>query len=850
MLALIPPLQISQSNQIQSQSSSNTSKAQTQQLFCSGYGSYHSNELTSHNPKPYTQIGLYAIQYLVDNPQCVDKAQSQWLIPSTLPSRNFKKQEEKGEYWLLWADVDENLKRINPADIVVSSLGQCNYEVYTTKSATEQNPKFRVLIPLAQKFGYEDWVICQSILNDLFESHGLKADRANEGAAQLCYLPNRGVSYWTVYGRSGHYFDPSINTQWLNLIQSKRQSLREQAQRLEDERKAVESRRNALKLSDSPDLIGAFNQTYTVQDILLRAGYDQRGDTFRHPNSQSGSFSASVKDGKVHSLSTDDPLYTNGGGVGAHDAFSVFTILFYSGDQDAALKDAGNNLKIGNESWNKIKRREYVQSQAESPEPLPEIPSVDPFNYDHLPPIVCDYIKDIADRMQCPPDYLGVTVYAMLAAVIGRKAGIRPMKFDDWTVIPNLWAASVGNSGTLKSPAQANTLAPIKKLASDAASQYESERAEYEQQTQIQLLKVSANKAAAKKKLKGDPDADVKDLIQAESIGDKPVLKRYITNNSTYEALGDLLIDNPNGVLVESDELVGLLKQLDSSGQEPARAFYLTAADGDKSYTFDRIGRGKALHVPAMCISIIGGIQPGVLSQYVRDAVGGGAGADGLLQRFGLLVYPDISKEWHEVDRHPDRNAKEAMHELINILNNLNVCEKGANTDDYSKIPYFRFNEQAQVIFSEWRNKLETRLRSGEEHEAFVSHLSKYRKLVPSLALINHLCTMGWGGIDKDSLFRAIAYSDYLESHARRVYSFAARPDIDAAKTLLNKLPKAKLNKTFTVREIHRKCWTGLDTPKKAQAAIDVLIEYGHLIETEITTGGRPTKLYSLNVAG
>ena len=94
---------------------------------------------------------------------------------------------------------------------------------------------------------------------------------------------------------------------------------------------------------------------------------------------------------------------------------------------------------------------------------------------------------------------------------------------------------------------------------------------------------------------------------------------------------------------MKSEEIIGLLKQLDASGQEVARSFYLTAADGDKSYTFDRVIRGKGLHIEALCLSIIGGTQPGVVAPYVRQAVGGGAGADGLLQRFSLMVYPDIS---------------------------------------------------------------------------------------------------------------------------------------------------------------------------------------------------------------
>jgi putative DNA primase/helicase len=38
---------------------------------------------------------------------------------------------------------------------------------------------------------------------------------------------------------------------------------------------------------------------------------------------------------------------------------------------------------------------------------------------------------------------------------------------------------------------------------------------------------------------------------------------------------------------------------------------------------------------------MVGGIQPGRIQGYVRDAVSGGSGDDGLLQRFGLIVERD-----------------------------------------------------------------------------------------------------------------------------------------------------------------------------------------------------------------
>ncbi|CAG1001347.1 DNA primase TraC [Methylophilaceae bacterium] len=484
------------------------------------------------------------------------------------------------------------------------------------------------------------------------------------------------------------------------------------------------------------------------------------------------------------------------------------------------------------------------------PELLPALPNVLPFDYSYLPNALRGYVQDISERMQCPPDFAAVGVLVMMATIIGRKVGVRPMKHDNWTVIPNLWGAVVGNSGVMKSPTLAAALSPIKKLQAAAYEVFNKAKAEYNAQAELAKLQQSVNKTEARKALKGNKSADVKGLLQAGETDDAPILKRYITNNASYEALGELLMENPNGLLVESDEIIGLLKQLDAGGQEVARSFYLTAADGDKPYTFDRIMRGKGLHIDALCLSIVGGIQPGVLAEYVRQATGGGAGADGLLQRFGLMVYPDILPDWKEVDRYPDSTLREAVNLLAEELDNLNPAEIGAEVDQYGGVPFLRFDDNAQVLFSEWRTTLETRLRSGEDHPAIVSHLSKYRKLIPSLALINHLCDSRQGAVSEAALLRAIAFSEYLESHAQRIYSYATRPDIDAAKTLLKRLASGKLPDIFKVRDIYRAGWAGLETPSKAQSAIDLLLEYHHLAEEEITTGGRPTTHYHWIKAG
>lgn len=352
------------SNIIQDQSDS---QADSKPLFCSGYGQFHTNEPGKNNPKPYVQISLKEIRQLVEQPLRVDKSEAQWLIASTLPSRTFKDQEENGEFWLLWVDIDHNHKGIHEiARIVESLISYCDYEIYTSKSATHCNQKCRVLIPLGNPLLGGEWVICQEILNDKLQEKDITPDRASERAAQLCYLPNRGEFYDSKCKRDGKSFDPKL--EWAEEIRNKREVIKRKAEELEKRNEEAKSKREAFKsYSDTqpyPNLIDAFKACYTVHDILLQAGYAQKGNTFRHPNSESGSFSASVKDDRVHSLSRNDPLYTNGDSVGAHDAFSAFTILFNGGNHNAALKEAGDNwVMIGSEYWNKVRQRDYAQQK-------------------------------------------------------------------------------------------------------------------------------------------------------------------------------------------------------------------------------------------------------------------------------------------------------------------------------------------------------------------------------------------------------------------------------------------------------------------------------------------------------
>lgn len=487
------------------------------------------------------------------------------------------------------------------------------------------------------------------------------------------------------------------------------------------------------------------------------------------------------------------------------------------------------------------------------PTPLPnELPPVQPFDSELLPVALRDWVMDIAHLMQCPPDFPAVGAIAALSSLIGARQVIQPKAFVDWHVVPNLWALIVGRPGVMKSPALGEVMKPLNRLEATEREVWQAAHESWELDCKVEELACADREKKAKGLASKDPAA-ARALLEPTDTSVEPLARRFIVNDATVEKLGELLEVNQWGTLAYRDELYSLLTSLDRQGQEGSRGFYLQAYDGDKGYTFDRIIRGTH-YIPRVCLSMLGGTQPGKIQKYVRDAVSGGSADDGLLQRFGLTVWPDVAGEFKYVDQWPDTPAKQAAWAVFERLAQL---QPATETDPV----VWRFSPEAQALFVEWLVPFETEIRGEELHPAMVSHLAKYRKLIPALALIFALIdTPDNGGIvNATELIRALAMGDYLRSHANRLYAAAVIPETTNAATLLSKIKGGKLADrdgvipdSFTPRQVAVKHWAGLGTPAEVRVAADVLMDYDYLRREAVPSGaagGRPSDRYLINPA-
>jgi putative DNA primase/helicase len=504
------------------------------------------------------------------------------------------------------------------------------------------------------------------------------------------------------------------------------------------------------------------------------------------------------------------------------------------GDNDGARRGVG-----GGEDWPK-------------PEPIQGgLPPVEAFSEDLLPNSFRPLVADVTDRMQVPMDYPAVVMVLCLAGAVNRRAVIQPKANDTgWVIVPNLWGGIIAPPGFMKSPVIQAATRPLNQIQSEWRREHEEALKNYAREKEVCELRRAVWKEQFKENAKKGKTAP----SRPEDEPEEPKLQRLIVNDATFEALHQTMSENPAGILVSRDELTGWWSTLDKPGREGERAFALEAWAGDSSFTVDRIGRGT-IHVPHCCMSMLGGIQPGRLRSYLVDALEDGPSNDGLIQRFQLLVWPDTAPDWSYVDRAPNAASEEQAARIFGKVVDLDA-ENSAR---------FRFASDAQQLFIAWLTELEAKIRGDELHPALTSHLSKYRSLMPSLALLFELAdvagSVGFDGaslavsqnfVSLDHTRQAAAFCEYLESHARRVYSCVTTPQMRAARELADRIKNRKLGADgfFTGRDIYLKGWSGLDTPELARMAAVVLQDARWVRELPGESGplgGRPSNRYEVN---
>ena len=455
-------------------------------------------------------------------------------------------------------------------------------------------------------------------------------------------------------------------------------------------------------------------------------------------------------------------------------------------------------------------------------------------------------LEYIEKEMQIPVDYVAAPLLVILGRLIGRKRRIQVKPNSQWTETPNLWGIVIGRPGSMKSPAMGAIMGPLNRLEDRARELHQKQMAEHKELTEdadlIKQCRTEVRKNAVKKAIKAETAIPPPLPKPAQESIPAPMRRRYKTSDATVEKFGELLRENPQGMLLFRDELAGWLLSLDRLGHEGDRQFYLEAWDGKQSFDVDRIVRGS-IHIPALCISVLGGITPGRIAGYVKQCLSSGAGDDGLLQRLQVLVWPDGSPDWSNEAQVTDQQLLDEVERAFSWLNELIMGPDGEPVT-------LSFDLPAQRIFDEWQGTLERRLRGGELPPYMEAHLAKYKKLVPVISLILQLASVlsqaaHMTEVGEAAVRAAIELAGYFESHAWRLYGRSKTLIWERAKKLLDHVRRGDIAEPFSTREVyHSHHWGGLSTAAEVQEVLDLLEELGWLQRINIPGTGRPLWKY------
>jgi putative DNA primase/helicase len=466
--------------------------------------------------------------------------------------------------------------------------------------------------------------------------------------------------------------------------------------------------------------------------------------------------------------------------------------------------------------------------------------SVPDFEYEILPTQLRRWVQDEAERMGVPPEMIAVGAMVAAATLIGPKVQIKPKRFDDWSITPNLWAVTIGAPGSKKTAVISKSLEAVSAFDDEMMTEHRDAQKDYRERMAAFTIYEEVKKKDVVKAFKSG-DIDGGNRMSAELEGEtprEPPRRQYVVQDATYQKLGMIQQDNPDGLLLCLDEINGWLESLEKNPE--ARAYYLEGWNGNSMARFQRVGREECN--ARNCINFIGGAQPNsAIHKRIRQAVRGNFD-DGLVQRFQLMIYPDPCPEIG-VDRPPDTEAGVIAFAAFSMLR---LMQGYTGNPDFEPVEY-RFSEDAQQAFDAWYRDNHAQV-NDEESAAFASHLSKYASLIPSLALITQLLeNTGSPTISVDALEKALKWESFLKAHALRIYSMAKDHGLSAAHKIYSRIESGQLGEKFTERDLKRKQWSGLTDADAIKSGLTVLVEHNALMAEQRESGGRTTTEYRIH---
>lgn len=606
----------------------------------------------------------YAVMTLADlfaaEPGRAAKGAGPAFIPSIYrdyDARNHARQREAGQFVALCGDIDSGDHPPKVIHAAVKALvGKAAHLIYSSAHARPGDMRWRVIIPLAAPVDFATWHDAQSAFFAFMEERGIAMDKAMARAAQPVYLPNVPATHvktdTALRGENGEplYYKRTatpLSAEGLDLDAGPiaegiaaivRQRIEDERQR-ERIRQEAEARRAASPRGAGASVIDDFNASNSVATMLEICGYEQsprHAEDWRSPQQTGETYATRIIGSKWVSLSESDAA----SGLGTRckagcfgDAYDLYAHYKHGGDHKAAYRAlreeqrASDNViypaqfEAGPPAWmDEIPDYDeapewiggdvepdysavaFVEDQTQWPEPVdlwaryeePELPE------GLMPAVIETFARRQAAIMGADAAGMAMAALTVCATAIPDCIELQVKRNDHtWREHARLWVALVGPPSRKKTPIFKAAIGPLRRIDNKLMRAYLEAKEEYENLSK-----------------------------EDKKTAQRPRQRRLIISDATVEAAQEVMMDSPDGILSEQDELSGWFGAMDRYNTKGGgdRAFWLKAFNGG-TYNLNRIGRG-AKQIPNLSISLLGGIQPEPMRKFAAESVD-----DGLLQR-------------------------------------------------------------------------------------------------------------------------------------------------------------------------------------------------------------------------
>ncbi|MCL2304832.1 MAG: DUF3987 domain-containing protein, partial [Planctomycetaceae bacterium] len=404
-----------------------------------------------------------------------------------------------------------------------------------------------------------------------------------------------------------------------------------------------------------------------------------------------------------------------------------------------------------------------------------------PYPVDTFPESLRKYIVESAAARSVDPAYVGPFVLAVIASVIG--SGWRIKLKETWKQPAIIWLATVATSGSGKTPGLDAAIEPLRTLQKEADKRYGDAQKEFEKE----LVRYDQSFALWKAEQKKNPSQEPPEKPT------EPIFDTLIADDTTPEALLEILEQNPFGVCQVKDELSGWFGGLDAYNRgkvEKDLAFWLQLHDGHPCRANRKTGK-KLVNATTPAVSICGGIQPGILSKILTenkhffDA--------GLAARILYTMPPDVSQRWTDVD--VDEATRFQYQNTIKKIISLRSGNKPLTPEDPCIVT---LSKEAKELFVKFQNA------NADERDKMTSDTQKalWPKLTGyavRIALVFHVVEWVNGNTDQ------LAVNAATMEKAIRLAQWHKRESLRIVELTLKEAAQVDLDVTAILETIKRK---------------------------------------------